>query len=174
MRVMTIELGKCVLMGCLVALAAILGVIQAGAQETAVGRAYRIAEPRAAGLELSFPARAAEGLRLTVGGRDFHVTHEFPPGAPATVTLVGKNGPLADGRYKYELRTQPVVDQRIRRIATENDDDELIRALAREEEELSLVQAGQFRIEGGSVVLSRPEFDAEPRAHTHGGETHSH
>ncbi len=146
------------------------------AQAAAVGDPHRVALPAAVGLELSFAPRVADGMLLTVAGPGLHTTLEFPSGAPPTFVMVGPLGPLPDGRYKYELRTQPQVDQRLREIASENDDEALIRALAREEDARTLVQAGRFEVRGGSIVLPQPAIKTQAAAavHEHGSDTQVH
>jgi len=162
--------------GGVLVLAVVLGTAPSPAQGGTSGDSEPVAVVSAAGLQLSFAPKVADGLMLTISGPGFHTKHEFPPGASPSFLLVQENGPLEDGRYKYELRTQPLVDERIREIAAEDDDDALSRALAREEAELTMVQAGPFEIVGSSIVLTPAEVEVKAAAgvHAHGGDTHTH
>jgi hypothetical protein len=134
------------------------------------------------GQTLTFAPKVPDGLMLTVSGPlGFLSSREFPAGAQATFVLVAANGPLPDGRYKYELRTQPQVDQQLMAIAQESGDERLQQELDREEQTRVKVQAGQFDVVGGTAV--KPALELESNAfghyppvqpHTHGDDTHTH
>ena len=66
------------------------------------------------------------------------------PGEAPTFVLIGERGALPDGRYKYNLRSQPQIDQRLMQIAEETDNDQMRDELEREEKARSVVQAGEF------------------------------
>ena len=160
-----------------------VGALPGEAQEPGpLARIEPVAALSAAGLTLTFAPKVADGMMLTVSGPlGVYSSREFAPGEAPTFVLVGDRGAFSDGRYKYELRTQPQVDQRLLQIAEEADDDRLIQELAREEQARVIVQAGQFTVVGGSIVippleLATDAFGFQPvvEEHDHGDDTHVH
>ena len=145
-----------------------------------MARVQPAAAVSAAGLTVTFAPKVADGMRLTVSGPlGVYSSREFAPGEAPTFVLIGDRGALPDGRYKYELRTQPQVDQRLLQIAEETDDERLLGELEREEQARVIVQAGQFTVVGGSIALPRLEIETEesPAAsaeHAHGADTSAH
>ena len=145
------------------------GVASGEAQDARLVAVEPVATFAVEGQTLTFAPKVADGLMLTVSG------------AQATFVLVAENGPLPDGRYKYELRTQPQVDRQLMAIAQESGDERLQQELDREEQRRVKVQAGQFDVVGGTAVKPALELEsnafghypaAEP--HTHGDDTHTH
>lgn len=99
-----------------------------------------------------------DGVRLTVSGGGHWEKREFAAGELVEFDL-DSFGNLPDGKYKYELRTQPLDDTADMSEAAEEgliDDDELARMeqrVARETAALVKIQGGRFEVQDGVASL---------------------
>jgi hypothetical protein len=102
-----------------------------------------------------------EGVVMTVSGVRGIVFHtEFGAGVVPSMNLLDEMGyPLADGRYSYELRANPIIDARVRKMLDNARDSEgrsMLMADLKEAGMLpseALVQSGYFRVLNGKILV---------------------
>lgn len=125
----------------------------------AVGQSSRaedqFAQVEVKGGQISFyPLSPPVQLMLTVSGPDFYVQMDFAPDDVVSVQLDDESGqPLPDGIYKYELRTQPAINEVAVKKAEHAGDHSLLRELWETASRQTQVQNGSFKITNGSVEV---------------------
>ncbi|MCB1056978.1 MAG: tail fiber domain-containing protein [Acidobacteria bacterium] len=102
---------------------------------------------------VAFDARTNAGMTLTVTGpQDFVAIEELAAGASAFFDTTG----LADGFYRWELRTQPALDASTKaaldRARQTGDESTVNRLRAQGKLTSGDVQSGVFTIQGGAIV----------------------
>jgi len=106
------------------------------------------------------PVGPGENHLLTVSGNNgVYFQKEFSPGQIPSFALITEEGLVPDGRYRYELRTQPDIGREELKEAELAGDARRLEEISRMVQEQVRVQTGSFVIADGVVVL--PEADED-------------